>query len=192
MDVGGADPVGRRRINCIEGIHRREARFAQALPDHGLVARRQLRTEHLLQVVLVRPSARPVPDGRGLQGPGLITSSGRRRRDRNHCRRDLMARAFAPPSISCSDWVSNCRRRRTTWPKSHRRRHTGGSAWATSCTPARRNSSPRGSRAEMGVPSSPVRTLPVQTIVPGVVVRGPFGEFAAQVRALHRRFHGRA
>lgn len=46
--------------------------------------------------------------------------------------------------------------------------------------------------AEMGVPSPPVRALPIQTIVPGVDVRGPFEELTAQVRALHRRFHARA
>jgi tRNA(Arg) A34 adenosine deaminase TadA len=46
--------------------------------------------------------------------------------------------------------------------------------------------------AEMGVPAPPVRPLPIQAIVPGVVVQGPFEELAEQVRALHRRFHVRA
>ncbi len=45
---------------------------------------------------------------------------------------------------------------------------------------------------EMGVPPAPVRALPIQTVVPGIVVEGPFEELAEQVRALHQRFHVRA
>lgn len=43
--------------------------------------------------------------------------------------------------------------------------------------------------AELGVPSSPVRALPIQEIVPAVEVIGPVPELAEQVRALHRRNH---
>ncbi|WP_219460888.1 nucleoside deaminase [Nonomuraea rhizosphaerae] len=42
---------------------------------------------------------------------------------------------------------------------------------------------------ELGVPAPPVRTLPIQEIVPGVVVEGPAPELADQVRELHRRFY---
>lgn len=40
---------------------------------------------------------------------------------------------------------------------------------------------------ELGVPPPPVRTLPIQEIVPGVPVEGPVGELAEEVRDLHRR-----
>ena len=43
--------------------------------------------------------------------------------------------------------------------------------------------------AELGVPPPPVQTLPIQAIVPGVVVEGPVPELADRVRDLHRRFH---
>lgn len=43
--------------------------------------------------------------------------------------------------------------------------------------------------AELGVPPPPVATLPIQAIVPGVVVEGPVPDLAHQVRELHRRFH---
>ncbi|MFI7154696.1 nucleoside deaminase [Nonomuraea sp. NPDC050022] len=43
--------------------------------------------------------------------------------------------------------------------------------------------------AELGVPAPPVRTLPIQQVVPGAVVEGPVSELAAQVRELHRRRH---
>ncbi|MEU7839100.1 MULTISPECIES: nucleoside deaminase [unclassified Nonomuraea] len=43
--------------------------------------------------------------------------------------------------------------------------------------------------AELGVPAPPVRTLPIQQVVPGAVVEGPVPELAAQVRELHRRRH---
>ncbi|WP_371657652.1 nucleoside deaminase [Streptomyces sp. NBC_00280] len=42
---------------------------------------------------------------------------------------------------------------------------------------------------ELGVPTPPVRTLPVNEIAPGVTVEGPVPELSAQVRDLHRRFH---
>lgn len=43
--------------------------------------------------------------------------------------------------------------------------------------------------AELGVPPPPVRTLPIQAIVPGVSVEGPIPDLTDQVRDLHRRFH---
>jgi tRNA(Arg) A34 adenosine deaminase TadA len=43
--------------------------------------------------------------------------------------------------------------------------------------------------SELGVPPPPVRTLPITEVAPGVDVRGPAPELAAQVHALHRRFH---
>lgn len=36
--------------------------------------------------------------------------------------------------------------------------------------------------AQIGAPSPPVRTLPIEAIVPGVEVRGPFEELTVQVR----------
>ena len=43
--------------------------------------------------------------------------------------------------------------------------------------------------AEFGVPPRPVRPLPIQTVVPGVVVEGPVPDLVEQVQELHRRFH---
>ncbi|MBB6343952.1 nucleoside deaminase [Nonomuraea muscovyensis] len=45
--------------------------------------------------------------------------------------------------------------------------------------------------AELGVPAPPVRTLPINDVVPGVVVEGPVPGLDDEVRELHRRFHGR-
>ncbi|MGP4087574.1 nucleoside deaminase [Streptomyces sp. KR55] len=45
--------------------------------------------------------------------------------------------------------------------------------------------------AELGVPTPPVRTLPVNEVAPGVLVDGPVPELADEVQALHRRFHRR-
>jgi tRNA(Arg) A34 adenosine deaminase TadA len=42
---------------------------------------------------------------------------------------------------------------------------------------------------EIGAPQPPVRTLPIQAIVPGAVVDGPVADLVEQVRELHRRFH---
>jgi tRNA(Arg) A34 adenosine deaminase TadA len=42
---------------------------------------------------------------------------------------------------------------------------------------------------EWGVPPSPVETLRIQDVVPGVAVEGPAPELADRMRALHRRFH---
>ena len=43
--------------------------------------------------------------------------------------------------------------------------------------------------SELGVPPPPVRTLPINAVVPGIPVAGPVPELAARVRALHRRLH---
>ena len=43
--------------------------------------------------------------------------------------------------------------------------------------------------ADLGVPASPVRTLPIREIVPDLVVEGPYSELAEQVHELHRRRH---
>ena len=42
---------------------------------------------------------------------------------------------------------------------------------------------------DLGVPAPPVRTLPIQAIVPDAVVEGPVDELAEQVHELHRRFY---
>jgi tRNA(Arg) A34 adenosine deaminase TadA len=44
--------------------------------------------------------------------------------------------------------------------------------------------------AELGVPPSPVRPLPINEVVPGIPVEGPVPELVEEVRALHRRRHG--
>ena len=41
---------------------------------------------------------------------------------------------------------------------------------------------------ELGVPAPPVKTLPIQAVVPDAVVEGPVPELADEVRELHRRF----
>lgn len=42
--------------------------------------------------------------------------------------------------------------------------------------------------SDLGVGPSPVRSLPIQEVAPGVEVEGPVDELAAEVHALHRRF----
>ncbi|WP_335933085.1 nucleoside deaminase [Streptomyces sp. PTD5-9] len=42
---------------------------------------------------------------------------------------------------------------------------------------------------EWGVPSSPVRALPVQEVVPGIVVQGPVPAQADRLREMHHAFH---
>jgi tRNA(Arg) A34 adenosine deaminase TadA len=42
--------------------------------------------------------------------------------------------------------------------------------------------------AELAVPAPPVRTLPIQEVVPNLVVEGPVPGLSEQVRDLHRRF----
>jgi tRNA(Arg) A34 adenosine deaminase TadA len=44
--------------------------------------------------------------------------------------------------------------------------------------------------AELGVPPPPVRTLPIQEVVPGLTVQGPVPGLADEVHDLIRRFHG--
>lgn len=44
---------------------------------------------------------------------------------------------------------------------------------------------------ELGVPAPPVRTLPINDVVPGAVVEGPVPGLDDEVRELHRRFHAR-
>ena len=44
--------------------------------------------------------------------------------------------------------------------------------------------------AELGVPASPVRSLPIREIVPNLMVEGPVPGLAEQIRDLHRRFYG--
>lgn len=46
--------------------------------------------------------------------------------------------------------------------------------------------------ADLGVPASPVRTLPIQEVVPDLVVEGPIPSLAEQVHELHRRFRSLA
>ena len=41
---------------------------------------------------------------------------------------------------------------------------------------------------EMGAPPPPVKTLPINEVVPGAVVDGPAEELTEQVKDLHRRF----
>ena len=43
--------------------------------------------------------------------------------------------------------------------------------------------------AELGVPASPVRALPIRDVVPGLEVEGPVEGLAEEVHELHRRFH---
>ncbi|MDI3388531.1 nucleoside deaminase [Streptomyces sp. B-S-A8] len=43
--------------------------------------------------------------------------------------------------------------------------------------------------AELGVPSAPVRPLPVNDVAPDVTVEGPVPELVEEVRELHRRLH---
>jgi tRNA(Arg) A34 adenosine deaminase TadA len=45
--------------------------------------------------------------------------------------------------------------------------------------------------AELGVRPSPVKALPINAVVPGVIVEGPVSELVEEVHALHRRFHGK-
>jgi tRNA(Arg) A34 adenosine deaminase TadA len=44
---------------------------------------------------------------------------------------------------------------------------------------------------ELGAEPSPVQPLPIQAVVPGVVVEGPVAEFVERVRDLHRHSHAR-
>jgi tRNA(Arg) A34 adenosine deaminase TadA len=44
---------------------------------------------------------------------------------------------------------------------------------------------------ELGEEPSPVQPLPIQAVVPGVVVEGPVAELVERVRDLHRQSHAR-
>ena len=46
-------------------------------------------------------------------------------------------------------------------------------------------------RAELGVASSPVRSLPIEEIAPSVKVEGPIAEVEDEVHELHRRRHAK-
>ena len=45
---------------------------------------------------------------------------------------------------------------------------------------------------ELDVSASPVRSLPIQEIAPGVKVAGPAPEFVDELRALHHRYHSKS
>ncbi len=45
--------------------------------------------------------------------------------------------------------------------------------------------------AEWGVPTGPVRALPITEVAPGLRVEGPVDSFTEEIRALHARLHGR-
>ena len=45
---------------------------------------------------------------------------------------------------------------------------------------------------ELAVPPGPVRSYPIQEIVPGVSVDGPIPELAEEVRELHRQYYRRS
>ncbi|WP_327050248.1 nucleoside deaminase [Halomonas sp. TG39a] len=45
--------------------------------------------------------------------------------------------------------------------------------------------------ADLGVAPSPVATLPIQQVVPGLKVEGPIAELDERVHALHKRRHAR-
>lgn len=44
-------------------------------------------------------------------------------------------------------------------------------------------------RSELGATAAPVKGLPIQSVVPDLVVEGPIAELAEQVKALHYRFY---
>ena len=46
-----------------------------------------------------------------------------------------------------------------------------------------------GWRTELGAPASPVKGLPIQSIVPDLMVEGPVAELAEQIKTLHRRLY---
>src|SRR5439155_22004463 len=52
---GRADAFGGGEIKRVEGLDLGKARLAESLADHGLVPRRLLGAQDLVQVVLVRP-----------------------------------------------------------------------------------------------------------------------------------------
>lgn len=42
---------------------------------------------------------------------------------------------------------------------------------------------------ELGVPPSPVRSLPINEVAPGITVQGPCPELEDEIKELHRRLH---
>lgn len=80
MDLRGADALGGREIEAVEGLDLGKARLAEPLANHGLVSRRLLGAEDFVQVVLVRPvrvarlprqAFKHTGDARQLQRTGL-------------------------------------------------------------------------------------------------------------------------
>ncbi len=55
VDLRRADALDGGEIKRVEGLHLGEARLAEPLADHRLMARGELRAEDLLQIVFVRP-----------------------------------------------------------------------------------------------------------------------------------------
>ena len=68
VDLRRADALGGREVEGVERLHLREARLAEPLADDGLVPRRLLRAEHLVQVVLVGPMRIARLAGQGFKG----------------------------------------------------------------------------------------------------------------------------
>jgi hypothetical protein len=68
VDLGRADAVGGGEVEGVEGLHLRESRLAEPLADQGLVPRRLLRGEHLMEVVFVRPVRIARLAGQGFKG----------------------------------------------------------------------------------------------------------------------------
>jgi hypothetical protein len=64
------DAIGGRKVEGVERLHLGEARFAKALADHGLMPRGELRAEHLLEIVLMRPVRVARLAGEPFKAPG--------------------------------------------------------------------------------------------------------------------------
>ncbi len=69
MELRGVDAVGRGEIEGVERLHFGKARLAEALSDHRLVAGGELRAEHFLEIVLVRPVRVSRLAGEAFKGP---------------------------------------------------------------------------------------------------------------------------
>ena len=63
-----ADPLDGGEIKRVERFHLGEARLAEPLADHRLVARGLLRGEHLVEVILVGPMRIARLTGQGFEG----------------------------------------------------------------------------------------------------------------------------
>jgi len=55
MDLRGAHAIGGREVERVERLDLGEARLTEPLADYGLVARRLLGGQHLMEIVFVRP-----------------------------------------------------------------------------------------------------------------------------------------